>query len=99
MDNTLFGVPLAVLGFICLGIALTYYFIWPQPNPQDPPRPAGRGFVLRWGHMLVWLLLAGACFAAGRGIGAFAALLGVAGLLLYIAFLAAIFQDRKIAAK
>jgi hypothetical protein len=98
MDNTLFGIPLVLLGFICIGIAVTYNFIWPRPNPGDPPRPPGRHFVLRWGHSLVWVLLALACFIAGPETALVAGALGIAALILYVVFIVTIFLDRQAAA-
>ncbi len=98
MDQTLFGIPLVWIGFGCLGIAVVYYFIWPRPNPGDPKRSAWRHFILRWGHSLVWVLLALACFVASPERAMISAALGIGALLLYVIFIFTIFRDRQDAA-
>ncbi len=75
MDGTLFGMPLSTLGLICMCLALLWYFVWPKDNTPKPlkqvpgyrPRPVWMHDVLRWFHMLVWMLLATACFFTDAG--------------------------------
>ena len=59
-------------------------------------RPAGlRGVVLRWGHMTVWLLLAGTFAAIAADRGGLAGFLGLLALICYIGFLVALFSARR----
>ncbi len=60
---------------------------------------AWRQFILRWFHALVWVLLAGACFA--RAIGWASApfwsnRLGLAGLAAYLIFLTTFAMGRRL---
>ena len=56
-------------------LALLWYFVWPKDNTPKPlkqvpgyrPRPVWMHDVLRWFHMLVWMLLATTCFFADAG--------------------------------
>jgi hypothetical protein len=106
MAAALFGVPWVAWGGLCLLVATVYTAIWPRPATAgagrvDPPRRRRalrwRRRVLRWGHALVWLLLALSCFlrAAPRAGGAGAANL-LAGLALagYAVFLGTLLIDR-----
>jgi|GEM_PF-675887 len=96
MNNTLFGIPLAFWGVGCLAIAAVYYQIWPMPNPtRIRPRSVWQHLVLRYAHSLVWILLAGACFLAGFGYGAFGLALAFAALPTYVIFLVVVVQDRQ----
>jgi len=95
MDNTLFGIPLTILGFICLGLAAPWLFFWPVPNPNDPPRPAWRHFVLRWFHALVWILLALAFFIASPQTAWLAGALGILAVVFFVTFIVTIVIDRS----
>ncbi len=97
MENTLFGIPLPILGFICLGFAVPWFFVWPIPNPNDPPRPAWRHFVLRWFHSLTWISLAMACFVASPETAWLSGALGILAVILFITFIATIVIDRQAA--
>lgn len=81
----LFGVPWIVLAAIALIVAVVYLFM------QTTGTATGwRWVMLRWGHSLCWLLLAAAALAkAGLGVpGAMAVPLGIAGGVVYAAFIA-----------
>ena len=96
MDNTLLGIPLVVWGVLCLGIGVAYYYIWPQPNPKRAePRTRWQHIVLRYFHMLVWVLLAGGCFLAGLGLNVLGGLVAFLALPAYIYFLVVLLQDRS----
>lgn len=92
MESRFFGLPFVVWGVVCLVVAVVFVFVWPHDRVADA---AGlRYVVVRWGHTLVWLLLAASCFvravlgAAGAGL---ANNVAFGALLVYLAFLAATF--------
>lgn len=61
-------------------------------------RPSGlQGAIVRWGHAVVWLLLAAAFAAIGAGppLDGLAAPLGLLALVIYLAFLASMASLRK----
>ena len=95
-DNTLFGIPLSLLGIGCLAVAAAYYRLWPQPSPKRTlPRTSRQHFILRYGHALVWLLLAAGCFLAGAGYAPIGLTLAAFSLPVYIVFLVMLVQDRQ----
>jgi hypothetical protein len=97
MDNTLFGIPLALWAMICLGIAAVYYYIWPRPHPRRAtPRTTWRHVVLRYFHALVWVLLAAGCFAGMAGLSTLGLLLALAALPTYAIFLVTLLRDRQV---
>jgi hypothetical protein len=94
--STLLGIPLALWGIGCLAIAIAYYRIWPQPSPKrTTPRSPQQGFVLRYFHALVWVLLALGCFLAGYGFVNIGLWLAAAALPVYIVFLVMLVKDRN----
>ncbi|MBG0814554.1 hypothetical protein [Planomonospora sp. ID82291] len=77
------NVPVQVWGALCLVLAVVWFFVWPQRDVEGL-----HYLVLRWGHALVWLLLALAAFLAPATPSArFPA---VAAGLVYAAFLVAL---------
>jgi hypothetical protein len=92
---TFLGVPLVVWGVVCLGVATLYYFVWPEPEAGNAPRPAWMRLVLRWFHSLVWLLLAAACFLQSAGAPAIGRSVGGVGLLVYVVFIVTAALDRS----
>jgi hypothetical protein len=102
-EGTFAGVPLYMLGLICMCLALLWYFVWPKDNTPKPlkqlpeyrPRPVWMHDVLRWFHMLVWMLLATTCFFVDAGqttlAGACALLAGV----FYVVFVVTLIKDRQ----
>jgi hypothetical protein len=96
LGNTLFGIPLYFWGLGCLAVAAAYYRLWPQPSPKrTQPRTKFQHSVLRYGHALVWLLLAAGCFLAGAGAVPIGLALASASLPVYILFLVLLLQDRQ----
>lgn len=91
-------IPPYIWGFVSLGLAVLYFFVWPKQKADNPvPRPAGRQFVLRWFHSLVWVFLAVAFFMwagwlPGSGMAGGVAL---AALGLYITFMGMFWVDRR----
>ena len=78
------AVPLFGWGALCLLIAVIFTLVVPQ---QAHASTGVRFLLLRWGHALVWLLLACFCFARGANLGGPVNLLGLAAGLLYGAFI------------
>ncbi len=96
LGNTLFGIPLLLWGIGCLAVAFAYWRLWPQPTvKRTQPRTTRQHLVLRYGHFLVWLLLAGGCFLAGAGWATIGLILAFASLPVYIVFLVMLVQDRQ----
>lgn len=96
LSNTLFGIPLVFWGLGCLAVAVAYYRLWPQPSPKrTQPRTRFQHFVLRYGHALVWLLLASGCFLAGADLVTIGLSLAFVSLPVYILFLVILLQDRQ----
>jgi len=91
-------IPTSLWGFISIGLAVLYFFVWPKQKPDVPVhRPARRQFILRWFHSLVWVFLAIAFFMwagwmPGSGIAGGVALLA---LVLYITFMVTFLIDRR----
>jgi len=96
LGNTLLGIPLVFWGFGCLAVAAAYYQLWPQPSPKrQQSRTPFQHFALRYGHSLVWLLLAAGCFLAAFGYTAIGLGLASLSLPVYISFLVMLLQDRQ----
>lgn len=81
------GVPLYLWGLLCLAIAMIFVFVAPRPLGDDA---VARFLLLRWGHALVWLLLAFFCFARGANFHGLSNWFGIAAGLLYAAFILAL---------
>lgn len=96
LGNTLLGIPLIFWGLGCLAVAAAYYQIWPQTSPKRRvPRTRWQHFMLRYGHSLVWVLLAAGCFLAGAGQAGIGLGLAFLALPVYIVFLVMLVQDRQ----
>lgn len=96
MNETLFGIPLIFWGVLCLGVAIAYYFIWPQPGPKRlAPRTQREHIVLRYFHSLVWVLLAFGCFLGAAGYGALGWWVAALGIPVYVVFLYYVVHDRN----
>jgi drug/metabolite transporter (DMT)-like permease len=93
MNSTFWGQPVEMWVGLCLAVAAFYTILWPRPMPGEQRSP-WTGFLLRWGHALVWALLAAALLAY-RYIGLLPAqVLGLAGLILYVLFMATLLRRR-----
>lgn len=96
LGDSLLGIPLLFWGFGCLAVAVAYYRLWPQPSPKrQQQRTTFQHFVLRYGHALVWLLLAAGCFLAGAGYTSIGLAAAFLALPAYIMFLVMLVQDRQ----
>ncbi len=92
MESKFLGVPLVVWGVVCLVIAAVFVFVWPHDRVADTS--GLRYMLVRWGHALVWLLLASSCFVRvvlGRSGAGLANNVAFAALIVYVSFLAAMF--------
>jgi hypothetical protein len=89
------GLPFLAWGAICLALALVWAFVYPAAPAANA---AGlRLFLIRWGHALVWALLAAMCLLRATGQPALvraAGPVGLAALLVYLSFLGATFVLR-----
>lgn len=74
------GLPFWFWGLVCLAIATVFGFVHPQK-----PVTGLRFFLQRWGHSLVWVCLALACFL-GPSHPELARKLAALGGLLYAGF-------------
>jgi hypothetical protein len=67
-------------------------------RPRNAPTATGRqGFILRWFHPLVWLLLAASFFVRGSALPAASGmgdLLGLAALLTYVLYIVTLLSRR-----
>ncbi len=94
MTSSFLGVSFTVWGIIGLAIAAIWIFV---RTSHRAATPRWRFIVLRWFHMVVWLLLALAAFIAGSslpGAAAIARLAALLSLLTYLIFMAALFTSK-----
>jgi hypothetical protein len=90
MEIKFVGVPMFIWGALCLLVAIVFAFIWPSNKATSA---TGVQFALiRWGHSLVWLLLATSCFVRGLHASASgpANIIALLAGLIYVAFLASV---------
>lgn len=89
-----FGMPFWIWGLLCVAVAAIYWRVWPRPAKGQRKRAAWLAGVLRYGHSLVWLLLALACglFQFGAEVAGIVA--GRAALITYLVFVGAFAYDR-----
>ena len=88
MQAKFIGVPFAVWGILWLIVALIWVFVWPADKAAA--LSGARFLILRWGHALVWLLLAIAAFVTGFDVLGGARLgqpVALASLIVYLAFM------------
>ncbi len=91
LENRFLGIPLLFWGAGCLLVALAFVFVAPKEHLADAS--ALRGFVLRWFHSLVWVLLAASCFIrAAGGASGLANQVAFGGLIAYLIFMASLFM-------
>jgi hypothetical protein len=77
---------------LCLAVAAVWVFV--VPRPQLAGATGWRRFLLRWGHALVWLLLALSFGLRAAGQSGLADPVAAAGGLTYVAFLGALVISR-----
>lgn len=103
MDGTLFGIPYFTWGLVCLGLAVLWYYVWPQDRTPEPlkqlpeyiPRPAWIHSVLRWFHALVWVMLAAMCWFLDAGQATLASASALVAGIMYVTFVVALVKDRR----
>jgi hypothetical protein len=95
MAVSFFGIPLVIWGAIFLGIAVLWALV--NPKPARPELGVGlRGFLLRWGHALCWLMLALSSFVRGfwPELNGTANVLAFGALVSYVGFVGALLRNR-----
>jgi hypothetical protein len=89
MQERVLGVPFYVWGGLCLVVALVFTVVWPGDRVL-PGETGLRYLILRWSHVLVWLLLGVSCFVrglGGEGGAGMANLIALAAGLTYLVFM------------
>jgi hypothetical protein len=81
---TFAGVPLWLLGIAALVPAIVFVFVHPRQ-----PATGLRGWLLRWGHPLAWLLLSASCYAGSLVSGEAAYYTALGGLAVFLGFFGA----------
>jgi hypothetical protein len=81
------NLPWFLWAALALVVAVVYSFVWPNKNVTLTS--GFTFFVLRWGHALVWLLLATNFFLRGLSpsLNSLANVIALIGGLLYVLFL------------
>lgn len=89
MSKGLLGIPWWVCGVFSVALAIVWAFVWPAEKVLV--HEGFRFFAVRWGHSLVWVLLALSFFLrlAGPRWAGLAEACAVAGGISYLIFLAA----------
>ena len=82
--------PLAAIGALVAAAAFAAGLGVPRDRPAGP-----RGFLLRWGHASVWLLLSGTFAAIALGLENVAGFLGLVALVCYLTFLGTLVSLRR----
>lgn len=93
MGSTLWGLPMYLFGFFCLILALIYAVQWPKAMGRE--RPLITHLIIRWGHSLVWLLLAAACFLWYVGSNPLGNQLAANAMIVYVIFIIVMLRDRR----
>lgn len=90
------GLPWAFWGTLCILVATLYAAVWPRPRPGTT-RVGWHHLVLRWGHTVVWVLLALACFtrAFAPALESLADSFASLAFFSYALFLTVFFLDRR----
>jgi hypothetical protein len=85
MEVKFLGVPMFAWSALCLLVALVFVVIWPADRAA---KTSGLLWTtLRWGHAIVWVLLALSCFVWGFGeLGPASMIAALAGVV-YLAFI------------
>jgi hypothetical protein len=87
MENaSLFGIPYAIVGFLCFLIAGVFIFVWPKSKAKILNTLNFPKFVLHYFHPLAWVLIGMAAFMQ-RGYPEMAAVVAGLGILSFGMFL------------
>ena len=93
--NSFAGIPFLIWAIPCLGVATLYYFVWPKPKTGQS-RSRWQHLILRWFHLLVWVLLAAACLLwASDSTARLAPSIARLSLLVYLVFLLTLAGERR----
>jgi hypothetical protein len=85
--TTFLGIPVPVWGLLCLALAVLYAIYWPKKVVDAKPRTPEVQLYLRWGHSMVWVLLATAFFAWGNGRTIMAGAIAIASGVVYLLYI------------
>ncbi|KPL91441.1 hypothetical protein [Herpetosiphon geysericola] len=92
MSTRFLGIPAIVWSMLALIIAAIFVYVWPSDKvPGDTT--SIRYLILRWGHTLVWVLIAGFILLRSVGASTIANLLGALAGITYLAFVAMIVMN------
>ena len=94
--HQLLGIPLIFWAIVCLVVSIVWVFVWPSDRVDQ--LFGLRYLILRWGHALVWLLLAVAAFIAGLNLPGgvkTASTVALASLVVYIIFMATVLTSKQ----
>jgi hypothetical protein len=87
----MFGISWVVWAVLALIPAGLFSVVWPRPQKTSPP---WMFWVLRWGHSVVWVLLALSCLARAGQLSGVAQFLSLLAGLSYAGFIFAIVQNK-----
>lgn len=85
MDVKFLGVPMFAWSALALLIAIVFAMIWPADRATQAS--GLQWALLRWGHSIVWVLLALSCFIRGLGQHGPANMTAALAGLVYLAFI------------
>jgi hypothetical protein len=93
-NDTLFGIPLILVGLGCFVLAAIFFFVWPRGAAKDYKVISWPHYILHYFHALAWILLGMAAVSSVRSqMGA--AALGVIGLAVYAGFIGVLMRARR----
>jgi hypothetical protein len=91
----LLGIPLPILGLVCLLLTIVWLFVWPRDRAASVAIIPY--IILRWFHALTWLSLAVAAFIAsydGPGGASLAKPIALLSLIVYLIFMITFINSR-----
>ncbi len=92
MSTRFLGIPAVVWSLLALVIAAIFVYVWPSDKvPGDTT--SIRYLILRWGHTLVWVLIASFILLRSVGASTFANLLAALAGVTYLAFVATLVMN------
>lgn len=77
-----------------MAVAAVYAVVYPKPVQGQPAREPFRAWVLRWGHSVVWVLMAAGCLLANDGRMLLAKTSAWCALGIYILFMTLLVSEK-----